>query len=111
MQDEIKTTLIEAYTEYLDALDTITPKENYLPFNWYQVNESYSLEWYPYIQMLNDFASEISNEINQFIQINFRKMFGLTQSFVLLLSGFRIKDSGLRIQDLGFMIKDSGFEI
>lgn len=68
MPDEFRAQHSEAlvllYTKYREELDSTEIGGKWMPYRWWQLPESLSVRWMAYVEMLQEFASELANIIN-----------------------------------------------
>lgn len=68
MPDEFRVQQSEAlvllYTKYREELDSKEIGGKWMPYRWWQLPESLSARWMAYVGMLQEFASELANIIN-----------------------------------------------
>jgi hypothetical protein len=55
---------IKLYTAYRHTLDYSEHSDRFMPYRWWNLPDPISTAWMPYISMLEDYASELANIIN-----------------------------------------------
>jgi hypothetical protein len=58
------TEAIRLYTAYRAALDASEIGGRFMPYNWWALPDPIGIIWLPYAQMLDEFATELANIIN-----------------------------------------------
>lgn len=61
---EESTATIRLYTAYRAALDTSEIGGRFMPYNWWGLPNPLGIIWMPYSQMLDEYATELANIIN-----------------------------------------------
>ena len=56
--------LIALYTQHRAALDATSADGRWMPYHWWTLPDRLSAAWMPYSQMLDEYASELANIIN-----------------------------------------------
>ncbi|MGR8965740.1 integrase [Rhizobium leguminosarum] len=56
--------LVLLYAKYREDLDSTEIGGKWMPYRWWQLSESLNVRWMPYVEMLQGFASELANIIN-----------------------------------------------
>ena len=56
--------LVSLYTRYRDALDAISTGGSWMPYRWWTLPDPLGAIWMPYSMMLDEYATELANIIN-----------------------------------------------
>lgn len=56
--------LVDLYTQYRAELDSTQIGGRWMPYRWWQLPDHLNVRWWPYTEMLQEFASELANIIN-----------------------------------------------